>query len=76
MVFIMKKTVFITGGATGIGREIALLFYRKEYNVAIYDINTAPIVEYTNNWNKDNFLIIEGTTTDYTALEMAVKTNN
>lgn len=35
----MKKSVFITGAATGIGRATALLFARHGYFVGGYDID-------------------------------------
>ena len=35
----MMKSVLISGGAQGIGAAIARLFYQKNYNVGIYDLN-------------------------------------
>ncbi|MCP5206206.1 MAG: SDR family oxidoreductase [Hahellaceae bacterium] len=35
----MEKRVFITGGASGLGKEMALLFARKGYRVCIGDVN-------------------------------------
>ena len=39
----MTKSVFITGGATGIGRATALLFARQGYFVGAYDIDEARL---------------------------------
>jgi NAD(P)-dependent dehydrogenase (short-subunit alcohol dehydrogenase family) len=35
----VEKRIFITGGASGLGKEIALLFARKGYSVCIGDVN-------------------------------------
>lgn len=35
----MRKSIFISGAAQGIGAAIARLFYQHGYNVGIYDIN-------------------------------------
>ncbi|OTG64756.1 SDR family oxidoreductase [Acinetobacter silvestris] len=35
----MKKSIFISGAAQGIGAAIARLFYQQGYKVGIYDIN-------------------------------------
>jgi len=34
-----KKAIFITGAASGIGRETALLFWKKGWFVGIFDVN-------------------------------------
>jgi NAD(P)-dependent dehydrogenase (short-subunit alcohol dehydrogenase family) len=39
----MTKSVFITGGATGIGRATALLFAQRGYLVGAYDIDEARL---------------------------------
>ena len=39
----MTKSVFITGGATGIGRATALLFAKQGYLVGAYDIDEARL---------------------------------
>jgi NAD(P)-dependent dehydrogenase (short-subunit alcohol dehydrogenase family) len=38
-----KKTVFITGGAAGIGRATALTFARRGYRVGAYDVDAAGL---------------------------------
>ena len=38
-----KKSIFITGAASGIGRETALFFAKKGWFVGIYDVNEAGL---------------------------------
>jgi len=38
-----RKTIFITGAASGIGRETALLFAKKGWFVGLYDLNEAGL---------------------------------
>ena len=37
--FNLKKNIFITGAASGIGRATAILFAKKGWNVGLFDIN-------------------------------------
>ena len=41
----MAKTIFITGGASGIGREVAVLFGQKGWFVGLADLNEAGLAE-------------------------------
>ncbi len=38
-----RRTIFITGAASGIGRETALLFAKRGWFVGLYDLNPAPL---------------------------------
>ena len=38
-----KKSIFITGAASGIGRETALFFSKKGWFIGIYDVNEAGL---------------------------------
>lgn len=38
-----RKTIFITGAASGIGKETALLFARRGWYVGLFDLNTAVL---------------------------------
>lgn len=53
------KTFFITGAANGIGKHLSTLFYSKNANVVMADIYTEKIIEYTNNWAEDRFVIVK-----------------
>lgn len=44
-----KKTVLITGGASGIGKACAENYYSLGYNVAIVDIDTQKLAEFCEN---------------------------
>lgn len=38
-----RKTIFITGAASGIGKETALLFAKRGWYVGLFDLNTAVL---------------------------------
>lgn len=44
----MAKSIFISGSAQGIGEAIARLFYHKNYNVGIYDLNLEKAQQLAN----------------------------
>jgi len=48
-----KKTILITGAASGIGRETALLFANKGWYVGIFDINEAGLKTLEKEIGKD-----------------------
>ena len=41
----MKKSIFITGGSSGIGKATAILFANKGWFVGIADVNEAGLTE-------------------------------
>ena len=45
----IRKTIVITGGASGIGKSISLLYLEDNYNVCIIDNST----DSSNNLNED-----------------------
>ena len=38
-----RKRIFISGGASGIGREVALRFHKEGWIVGVYDIDAAAL---------------------------------
>lgn len=70
-------TIFITGGATGIGRAAVKKFADEGWNVAFMDINVEKAFELASMTDADNILFIEGDTRDkkrcVEAVEMAVQ---
>lgn len=67
------KTIFLTGGATGIGREIAQLFYKKGYNVSFIDINKTESDITTENWDDPRFLFYHGSVTNRDDINSAIE---
>lgn len=69
----MGKTIFITGGATGIGRATVKKFIAEGWNVAFMDINVA---EAQSLWDEltchDRVLFIEGNTRNRADIRKAV----
>jgi short-subunit dehydrogenase len=49
-----KKTILITGAASGIGRETALLFAKNSWFVGIFDVNEAGLKSLEAEIGKDN----------------------
>lgn len=47
-----KQTVLITGGASGLGYELALLFAKDNYNLVLVDINAEKLQESKNEIEK------------------------
>lgn len=50
----VKKSIFITGAASGIGRETALLFSGKGWFTGIYDVNESGLTSLQADIGKDN----------------------
>ncbi len=50
----MQKTILITGAASGIGRETALLFAKKGWFTGILDVNEAGINHVASEIGKEN----------------------
>jgi 3-oxoacyl-[acyl-carrier protein] reductase len=53
----MKKTVFITGSANGIGKHLSEVFYNQGFNVVATDFLIDKLIEQTATWNTDDCLI-------------------
>ncbi|MBR8161937.1 SDR family oxidoreductase [Burkholderia vietnamiensis] len=51
----MKKSIFITGAGSGIGRETALLFSSRGWFVGLADIDTAALTRVAHEIGEDNW---------------------
>ena len=69
-----RKSIFITGAASGMGRETALLFADKGWFVGAYDVNTAGLDELRATIGADNGIVATLDVTDATAFETAIDT--
>jgi len=52
-----RKSIFITGAASGMGRETALLFAEKGWFVGAYDVNEQGLKDLQDELGADNCLI-------------------
>ena len=66
------KTLFLTGGAEGIGREVVQLFYKKGYNVSFMDINQELSLEVVKDWDSTRYHITTGDVRNRTDIKTAV----
>lgn len=70
---VMKNTVFITGGSTGIGRASVLKFLSQGWNISIADIDKETALELIDNLNKpESLLFCEADTRNPEQLQNAV----
>lgn len=60
----MKKTVFITGSANGIGKHLSDVFYNQGHNVVATDFLIDKLSEQTKGWNPASCLIEKLNVTD------------
>ena len=67
-----RKSIFITGAASGMGRETALLFAQKGWFVGGYDVNLAGLDTLRNQLGADAFLFETLDVTDTAAFEAAI----
>lgn len=71
-----KKTVFVTGGSRGIGKEVALKFAQNNYNVVInYVSENTDIEALKKEFESKNVkcLILKANVTNYEEIEKVVK---
>ena len=67
-----RKSIFITGAASGMGRETALLFARSGWFVGAYDVNPDGLETLRDELGADNGLFETLDVTDVAAFEGAV----
>ncbi|MDE6525766.1 MAG: SDR family oxidoreductase, partial [Muribaculaceae bacterium] len=67
------KTIFITGGSTGIGAASVRKFHAEGWNVAFMDINTTAADALLDSLGRpDNVLFLQGSTTERDDIHQAV----
>ena len=49
-----RKSIFVTGAASGIGKATALLFAERSWFVGLYDVNEAGLAEVAAEIGEDN----------------------
>lgn len=52
-----RKSIFITGGASGMGRETAKLFHEKGWFIGAYDVNEAGLASLQQEIGTDNCVV-------------------
>ncbi len=60
----MKKTVFITGSANGIGKHLSDVFYNQGHNVVATDFLIEKLNDQTKDWNTATCLVEKLNVTD------------
>jgi len=70
----MKKTVLVTGGASGIGLATSTYFAEKEWNVIILDFDKEKqsVIEEMRNTRGYEISYIYGDVSDFTAMQQAI----
>ncbi|PKQ06439.1 MAG: short-chain dehydrogenase [Alphaproteobacteria bacterium HGW-Alphaproteobacteria-12] len=67
-----RQSIFITGAASGMGRETARLFSAKGWFVGGYDVNGAGLAALETELGADNCIVATLDVTDKTAYDAAV----
>ncbi len=68
-----RKNIFITGAASGIGRETALLFAKNGWFVGIVDVNEGGLASLASEIGEDNCLLAIMDVTDVESVAKAVE---
>ena len=68
-----RKAIFITGGASGMGRETAKLFHAKGWFVGAYDVNTDGLKTLEQEIGADNCITRRLDVTDKADFDAAMK---
>ena len=69
----MNKTIFITGAASGIGRETARLFARRGWYTGLYDLNREGLMELQKEIGKDTCCVKQADVTSVQSMKAAMK---
>ncbi len=68
----MKKSIFITGAASGIGRATAILFAKQDWFVGLFDIDEAALEALSQEIGPDNCCLKKADVTRLPEMEQAV----
>src|SRR5215831_18232218 len=68
-----RKRVFVTGAASGIGKEVAIRFANEGYDVCLNDIQTEKLQQVLEQLPKGNHLMLSGSYADNLTMEQASK---
>ncbi|MDH5717958.1 MAG: SDR family oxidoreductase [Spirochaetia bacterium] len=68
-----KKTVIITGGANGIGKETAFLLHKNNYNISVVDIDKKAGSALASGFSSEDFLFMTGNISDINTLDEFLK---
>ncbi|WP_372368194.1 SDR family oxidoreductase [Candidatus Uabimicrobium sp. HlEnr_7] len=76
-----RKSIFITGAASGIGKETALFFAERDWFVGLFDVNENGLVELAEKIGEEQCCYKVVDVSDFQEMEQAVaffgeKTNN
>jgi short-subunit dehydrogenase len=67
-----KKAILITGAASGIGRETALLFAKKDWYVGIFDIDEQGLTRLESEIGKENCFSMVMNVTDENSVQTGI----
>lgn len=70
---IKKKTIFITGAASGIGRKTAIFFAQKGWFVGIVDIDSEGLTSLSSEIGEENCFISEMDVTDSESVKQVIE---
>lgn len=70
------KTVFITGGARGVGAEVARRLHGRAANLVLIDLDETPLADLAGALGTDRVLTIAADVRDLAAMESAVAAAN
>jgi NAD(P)-dependent dehydrogenase (short-subunit alcohol dehydrogenase family) len=68
------KVAFITGGARGIGAEVARRLHRKGAKLALVDLDEAQLKEFAAQLGGDNVMVASADVRDFDAMQHAADT--
>ena len=74
MASVTGKVVFITGGARGIGAEVARQLYAKGAKLVLTDLDETALRDISSDFDGDRVLTLAADVRDLASMEDAVRT--